>query len=67
MRIRILLAGVLLAGLCAASAPPAASAAVWPFSLFAKKPPAKPLRKQGKAKRGKAGYNTRTKPLKPAY
>jgi hypothetical protein len=68
MRIRNWLAGALLAGLCAAAAPPPASAAMWPFSLFgAKKAPAKPLSKLAKAKKGKPGYAARTKAIKPHY
>ena len=68
MRTRLWLAGVLLAGTCLASAPPPASAAIWPFSLFgAKKAPAKPLSRRAKAKQGRATYNTRIKATKPIY
>jgi hypothetical protein len=70
MRIRNWLAVALLAGFCAASVPAPANAAIWPFSLFAKKPPDKPGGKLAKAKKGKhnrSGNAARTKPVKPTH
>jgi hypothetical protein len=70
MRIRNWLAVALLAGLCAASVPAPANAAIWPFSLFAKKAQAKPRGKLAKAKNGrvnKPGSAARTKPVKPIH
>jgi hypothetical protein len=70
MRIRNWLAVVLLAGLCAASVPAHANAAIWPFSLFAKKAPANPRGKLAKAKKGKlnkAGNGAGTKAVKPTH
>ncbi len=64
MRTRIRLAGFVLAGLCAACVPATATAAIWPFSLFAKKTPVKPPPKRAKPKPGQARYGTRIKPAK---
>jgi hypothetical protein len=68
MRTRLWLAGALLVGVIVASAPPPASAAIWPFSLFgAKKAPAKPLPRNAKSKKGKTAYGSRIKAVKPIY
>jgi hypothetical protein len=64
MRTRNWLVGLLLAGLCVASAPAPAKAAMWPFSLFgAKKAPAK----KAKSKAAKHAYGNRIKATKPVY
>jgi hypothetical protein len=65
MRTRTWLAGLVLAGFCAAWAPPPANAAVWPFSMFSSKKPAQT--KKTKAKSGKATYNKRIKQVSPMH
>jgi hypothetical protein len=63
MRSRIWLTGLLLLGVFAAVEPAPVHAAIWPFSLFAKKAPAK----KAKSKKGKPAYGTRVKAAKPAH
>jgi hypothetical protein len=68
MRSRRWLVGVLLAGVFAAVAPAPARAAVWPFSLWAKKTPVKKPKKPVKRKPGTpaTARRTTTTPAKPA-